>query len=178
MKWLLGGLLLFLIAVLGYFWILFRGPHMRVQQHILAYQWSAPLPPKGMVPVDRDPYAVPEAGPAESMKNPVPDTESSRERGKVYYGYYCLACHGPNGQGDGPVGYSYMPAPADLHDPNQIAGSDGALLRAMLLGPGHEPVLARVVPPEHRWYLVNYIRQLNRAPRQPAYNPGALVPKS
>ena len=37
--------------------------------------------------------------------------------------------------------------------------SDGQLFQAMLTGPGHQPVLERVVPPEHRPYLVLYVRQ-------------------
>ena len=33
------------------------------------------------------------------------------------------------------------------------------IIRAMLAGTGHEPVLNRVVLPDHRWYLVLYTRQ-------------------
>ena len=62
--------------------------------------------------------------------------------------------------GNGPVGESYFPAPADLRTGKVSHYSDGRLLRAMLTGIGHEPVLERVVPPRHRWCLVLYVRSL------------------
>jgi hypothetical protein len=34
------------------------------------------------------------------------------------------------------------------------------LLRMMLTGAGHEPVLGYTVLPEHRWYLVLFLRSL------------------
>ena len=88
------------------------------------------------------------------------DTAADRARGKVYYDYYCVFCHGDKGDGNGPVGESYVPVPADLRAAKIQAYADGELLRAMLVGTGHEPVLGRVVHPEHRWYLVLYVRSM------------------
>ncbi len=175
MKWFLAGAALLGIGVLIYFYIMFQGPHMQVQPHIRAYQQSMPLPPKGIVPVEPDKHAVPSAGQAAGMRNPVPDNQANRDRGKVYYSYYCIFCHGGNGQGDGPVGYSYMPAPTDLHEQKVLQQSDGSLMRGMLTGIGHEPVLPRVVPPEQRWYLVTYLRALGKTERVPAENQGGQV---
>ncbi len=175
MKLFLTGVALIGVGILVYFTIMFIGPHMRVQQHIRAYQDTMPLPPKGIVPVEQDRYEVPSASEARGMKNQLPDTPATHDRGKVYYGYYCIFCHGNNGQGDGPVGYSYMPVPTDLHAPRILQMSDGDLLRAMLVGIGHEPVLPRVVAPDHRWYLVNYVRALGKTSRIPAENQGTQV---
>ncbi len=175
MKWFLTGVGLIGLGVVIYFTIMFIGPRMRVQQHLRAYQRVMPLPPRGMVPVEADAYAVPQPGQAAGIRNPLPDRRDVRDRGKIYYGYYCNFCHGENGQGDGPVGYSYMPAPTDLHAPRVLRMSDGELLRAMLLGIGHEPVLPRTVLPEHRWYLLSYVRALGATPRVPAENYGSQV---
>lgn len=175
MKWIVAALAVIGFGLLAYFSVMFVGPHMRVQQHVLTYQKRMPLPPKGMVPVEPDPYDVPTARKAAGLRNPLPDTRANRDRGKVYYGYYCVFCHGENGQGDGPVGYSYMPAPANLHALRILRMSDGELFRSMLLGIGHEPVLRGVVLPEHRWYLVTYVRALGRTSRKPAQNPAEYV---
>ncbi len=175
MKWFLAGAALIGIGVVAFFTILFIGPHMRVQQHIRAYQRIMPLPPEGMVPAEPDRYAVPSAEHAADMRNPVPGDPASQNRGRVYYNYYCVFCHGENGQGDGPVGYSYMPAPTDLHAARVLNMTDGELMRAMLLGIGHEPVLPRVVLPDHRWYLVTYVRALGKTERQSAENQGSQV---
>ncbi len=174
MKWFLAGAALVGVGILIFFTIMFIGPHMRVQQHIRAFQRTMPLPPQGIIPVEPDTHQVPLTGQAAEMKNPLPDRQDIRDRGKIYYNYYCVFCHGQNGQGDGPVGYSYMPGPTDLHARKVTEMTDGELMRAMLLGIGHEPVLSRVVPPEHRWYLVSYVRTLGTTPREPAGNPGSL----
>jgi hypothetical protein len=175
MKWFLAGVALIGIGVLVYFYIMFQGPRMQVQPHIRAYQRVMPLPPHGVVPVEPDSQTVPQADQAGGMRNPLPDRQDVRERGKVYYNYYCVFCHGENGQGDGPVGYSYMPAPTDLHASKVVQLADGELLRAMLLGVGHEPVLPRIVLPAHRWYLLSHVRTLGRTKRIPAENPGSHV---
>lgn len=175
MKWFFAFVALTGIGVLVYFYIMFQGPRMQVQPHIRAYQESMPLPPGGIVPVEPDKYAVPSAGQAAGMRNPVPDNQANRDRGKVYYSYYCIFCHGGNGQGDGPVGYSYMPVPTDLHAPKVIEMSDADLMRRMLTGIGHEPVLPRIVVPGHRWYLVTYLRSLGKTKRAPAENQGEQV---
>ncbi len=156
------GLYLFLVfAVIGgcaYVYFMLTGPHMKDQPHILAYQYQMPLPPKGIVPVEPDENALPSPDQLMRLRSPLPDTPGNRSRGKTYYDYYCVFCHGDTGQGNGPVGNGYMPKPADLHSPGILQMSDGELLKAMLTGPGHDPVLTRIVPVRHRWYLVLYTR--------------------
>ena len=99
-------------------------------------------------------------------------TEANIARGKVYYQYYCIFCHAANGDGNATVGQSLVPVPGDLRSPKVQAYSDGELLRAMLTGPGHKPfapyagstpVLEYTVLPEHRWYMVLFVRSLSLA---------------
>jgi len=139
---------------------LFIGPRMDRQPHIKTFQAQEPLLPKGVIPVEPVSGLPSEKG-AEAMTNPLSATPEILANGKTYYGYYCLFCHGDTGHGDGPVGQSYVPKPADLAAAKIQSRSDGQLLRAMLAGTGHEPVLERVVPPEHRWQIVLYVRSLS-----------------
>jgi mono/diheme cytochrome c family protein len=140
---------------------LLTGPHMYVQPHIRTYEAVMPPTPQGAVPVEPLP-SLPSPQEALTLRNPIPATAESVARGKVYYEYYCLMCHGETGAGNGPVGESYVPVPADLRSPKLRVMADGQLFRAMLLGEGHEPVLAYTVLPEHRWYLVAYVRGLGK----------------
>jgi mono/diheme cytochrome c family protein len=150
------------LAGLGLFSsVLYKGPRMRTQPHLRAYQMIQPPPVDGAVPVNL-PEQLPTAESAASVRNPLPDTEENRRRGLIYYQYYCVFCHGKEGAGNGPVGESYTPVPADLRSARIAGYSDGVFLRAMLTGIGHEPVLERVVPPRHRWYLVRYVRTLGK----------------
>lgn len=169
------GLLVILTALLFIGYFLFTGPRMKVQEHIRAYQARMPLTPAGTTPVNSLP-PLPTPDQAAAMKNPLESTTASIARGAAYYQYYaCLACHGENGDGGGPVGDSYVPKPADLRSAKIRGYSDGQLLRGMLKGVGHEyiddqparggkpaivhGVLERIVLPEHRWYIVLYVRQ-------------------
>jgi mono/diheme cytochrome c family protein len=153
-KLFLSVVILSLALISLYLYLMFTGPHMIAQPHVLSFERKMPLPPEGIVTVERDYKKLPSQATAGSLKNPLPSTKENISRGKVYYGYYCLFCHGENGNGNGLVGQSYMPRPADLRKSGITEERDGIILRKMLTGPGHEPVLARVVPPDHRWYLV------------------------
>jgi mono/diheme cytochrome c family protein len=162
---LVGGLAAAAVAL----YLMFSGPRMRTQPKITPYQAILPTMPAGVIPVVAKPSGVPSPGAVAQLRNPLPDTQQTREAGAVYYGYYCAFCHGEDGRGDGPVGRSYTPVPTDLALPRVTALSDGALYRAMLTGAGHEPVLDYVIDPERRWYLVTYVRQL-QAQRTDAHN--------
>jgi mono/diheme cytochrome c family protein len=152
-----GILVLIFVVVFGF--LLYEGPRMTVQHHIREYQMIMPSRVAGtaaVAPSER----LPSAAKATALRNPLPPTPANTGRGGVYYQYYCVFCHGDSGAGDGPVGQSYIPRAADLRTQKVATLSDGELLRSMLTGTGHEPVLERVVPPEHRWYLVQFVRSL------------------
>ena len=151
---------LLVAALFGF--VLYEGPRMRVQQNIREFQMSLPNIPAGTQAV-HPPDLLPAAAQAAQLKNPLPANVENLARARVYYSYYCVFCHGDNGAGDGPVGQSYIPRPADLRAGKLAAYRDGDLLRSMLTGTGHAPVLERVVAPEHRWYLVLFVRSLRGA---------------
>ena len=90
--------------------------------------------------------------------NPLRATRENLENGRIYYGYYCLMCHGERGDGNGPVGESYDPKPIDLGSSAISVMTDGQIYLGMLTGPGHDSVIIQTVPPDQRWPLVMYVR--------------------
>ena len=139
--------------------VLLNGPRMRVQQHIRAFQMVLPLVPPGTVTTNwPDPVASPT--PVAGAVTLPADKAAVLQRGRVYYHYYCVFCHGEKGDGHGPVGESYLPVPADLRSAKVKGYDDRQLLRAMLTGIGHEPILERVVDPQHRMYLMLFVRSM------------------
>jgi mono/diheme cytochrome c family protein len=48
------------------------------------------------------------------MRNPLPRTETTIQRGAAVYAKNCALCHGPNGAGNGPAGQSLSPPPTNL----------------------------------------------------------------
>ncbi len=150
------GPLVVVLAIAGYvLYLMFSGPHMRVQPKILPYQALLPALPEGIVPV-----VWTQKPDLESMRNPVADTEATRRVGQAYYRDYCQFCHGQAGHGDGPVGRSYVPTPTDLTTPAVQGLSDSALYQGMLTGVGHAPVLGYVVDPNAPWFIIRYVRTL------------------
>ncbi len=152
----------FLAVFGGVIYIMFVNPRMRTQDKATPYRALLPAMPAQIAPVEVVAVPEPSVTLSPASLNPLPDTPQTLRTGQVYYSYYCLFCHGPDGRGDGPVGRSYMPAPTDLTSAPVQGLSDEALYRAMLAGVGHDPVLPYVVIPEAPWYLVRYVRTLFR----------------
>ena len=159
------------LAVAGvYSYLLFTGPRMKdTQPNIRAYRAAMPLPPKGALPTTDPTAPIPTEEQAATMTIDLPATEQNIAAGHACYEYYCLACHGQTGDGRGPVGESFVPSPGDLRSDSVRKMTDGQLIRAMLTGPGHRPVLTNIGPeavlqytvlPAHRPYLVLYVRSL------------------
>jgi len=145
-------------------WLVFSGPRMAEQPNLRAFQAVVPPTPPGAVPVSDPLPARLTAERAARMTNPLKPTPANIAKGKTYYSYYCIFCHGDAGDGNGPVAESYDPEPADLRTKAVQSLTDGKLLNASLTGVGHEPVLQRVVPEEARWPIVLYVRSLAASP--------------
>jgi hypothetical protein len=139
------------------------GPRMITQVSEKPYKSRMPDMPTGTVPTTGRLATLTQT--QSTLKtNPLPQTRETIDDGRIYYGYYCLMCHGGKGDGNGPVGQSYVPKPTDLTSSEVARLTDGQLYGRMLHGPGHDPVMAQTVLPEHRWPLVHYIRTLRKHP--------------
>lgn len=156
--------LLYLVGgalVAGVFaYVIYTGPKMKEQPHIRAYQSVVPALPRGSVPV-QVPITLDDS--AAQLAGPVAATPSDLSNGKTYYTYYCVFCHGEKGDGIGAVGESWDPAPADLRTDRVRQMNRPQLLKSMLTGVGHDPVLEMVVHPKYRRDLVLYVATLAQA---------------
>lgn len=98
-----------------------------------------------------------------SLTNPVLASPTSIASGRALYETHCLACHGPSGAGDGPLGLALNPRPVDLRA-HAVPGvhPDGQLYLWIRDGlPGSSmPAFADALRDEDRWHLVNYLRAL------------------
>ena len=145
--------LIFAFAGAGvYATMLFTGPRMIDQPSLQAFNAAVPPPPHGAIP-----RGAPTTHPVTAIATAMAENFA---RGRTYYSYYCLPCHGDLGAGDGPVGQSYTPVPADLRSTRLQSLCDSDYLRRSLTGVGHSPVLDRIVPQDSRPYLLLYSRTL------------------
>ncbi len=95
--------------------------------------------------------------------NPIPPNTDSVNAGHALFTTNCVPCHGVSGHGDGPVGLTLNPHPADL-TLHAVPGvhTDGQLWTWITNGyPGSVmPSFKNVLTDSDRWNLVNYIRTL------------------
>lgn len=100
---------------------------------------------------------------ATHIQNPIPPNPESIAAGQELFSNYCVPCHGVFGKGDGPLGLTLNPRPADLSY-HAISGihTDAQLFEWITNGfPGSRmPAFKERFSDTDRWNLVNYIRTL------------------
>ena len=143
------------VGFAAYLCLLFlNNPDMSVQQSLTSYDARMPDLPEDSVP----------AGPAlsfPSLRQGGKAAAPGMVRGKFAYDAYCVFCHGPKGDGEGPVGQSFAPSVPTLRTEKVQTMDDQTLTTAIFTGTGHYPVLPRVVPPDDRPSLLLYVRALS-----------------
>ncbi len=98
-----------------------------------------------------------------SQANPIVPDSRSIAAGQALFSNYCVPCHGESGKGDGPLGLTLNPRPADLSY-HAIPGihTDAQLFEWISNGfPGSRmPAFKSVLSDTDRWNLVNFMRTL------------------
>lgn len=96
-------------------------------------------------------------------KNPLPATKENIALGKQTFSYYCVVCHGLDGQNTGvPFAEKMSPPVPSLASRNAQSYSDGQLewIIANGLGPSGMPASRGILSDEEIWATVLYIRHL------------------
>ena len=98
-----------------------------------------------------------------TQANPIAPNAESVAAGQALFSNYCVPCHGVFGKGDGPLGLTLNPRPADLTF-HAIPGvhTDAQLFEWVSNGfPGSRmPAFKGRLSDTDRWNLVNYIRTM------------------
>jgi len=95
---------------------------------------------------------------AKFLQNPVARTAKSQATGKEIFATRCVACHGPQGAGNGKqarVEYDLRDILAEL--------TDGELFWKITHGVGRMPSYAGALSDQERWLMVNHLRSLSEA---------------
>lgn len=111
-----------------------------------------------------------EPTPGALAANPIPRTVESVSIGYELYTANCSQCHGPNGEGDGPLAATLERPPANFTEQHLDVHTDGDLY--WWIENGISPVMpgfGNQLDDEEMWHIVNYIRSL----RDPDFAGGA-----
>jgi len=83
-------------------------------------------------------------------------------RGRAVYFTFCAQCHGPNYDGKGTVGQSFMPLPTDFRSPEVQSKPAGELFKSVSYGipNGRQPPLETTITIDDRWCVVAFVKSL------------------
>lgn len=134
------------------------------------------LPPAGTVPVDFEPYEFDAVtnindlpGKEKGLVRPsdIKESLATYKKGEDKFQVNCFPCHGPRGQGNGPVNgpapkMNVFPIP-NLAGEDIAALTDGQLYHVITKGWGRMPAYASQIEPDDRWKIIMYIRKIQEA---------------
>jgi mono/diheme cytochrome c family protein len=111
----------------------------------------------------------------EELKNPFPPLDTARrERGTKVFTNFCQVCHGPLGQGNGPVTtQGGFPPPASLLADRAVQMKDGQMFHVLTYGQGNMPSFTAQLSADDRWSVILYVRML-----QGPYAPGPAATRT
>ncbi len=138
--------------IIGIDWVSF----MEDQPSIDHQEGPRRLPAEEAVPLSRPVYLDLPA----DVVNPVPADEVSLQRGEILFGLHCAVCHGPSGQGNGPVTSFWQEdarRPANLTEERFKQYPDGILYRVITQGLGGMPPLRENMTERQYWDTINFV---------------------
>ncbi len=154
-----GALMLFSYDIIKIQWVSFMG----VQPSFGNMEQPLPVPERS-IPVEGPAYVFDQAGNVIVPDNPVPADEASIARGAIFYDINCKMCHGPEGNGKGPLAAFLVEVkPADLTSARVTNQADGELFLTLTNGKGMMPYFVENLSVRDRWDVVNFIRTLKPA---------------
>jgi len=94
---------------------------------------------------------------------PVEMTLTTLQRGQERYNIFCSPCHSRVGDGQGiMIQRGYVPPPS-FHDERLRGMEDGTLFAVISNGIRNMPSYGHQIPVQDRWYIVQYVRALQRS---------------
>jgi len=119
---------------------------------------------RGFLPLGYDPSPEDALRAGLELSSPLADDDPSIEaRGATVFATFCSPCHGPAGEGDGPVTLRGVPPPPSLFAQHALDLPDGQIFHITTYGQKNMASYAAQIDQLDRWRLVGYIRGLQQA---------------
>lgn len=99
---------------------------------------------------------------AVELLDPFETTMETLARGEELYQDYCMACHGIDLRGEGPVVARGFPRPPNLVSGHALSFTKGRIYHVITVGQGNMAAHGPMMPPKDRWYLAQYIKEMQK----------------
>ena len=106
------------------------------------------------------PWVIPPS--TKELKNPLPSSPETLDEGEGLYNINCKGCHGPKGEGMGPVAVKFALPSIDISTPTVQSQTEGELFWKISNGKGAMPAWNTILTDEDCWKLVTYIRTFRK----------------
>ena len=116
----------------------------------------------GVIPIDGGEILYKNSR-GEDLKSPFEsDDPQVITSGKSLYFTYCAQCHGNHFDGNGTVGQSFHPLPANLRTKKVQELPEGVLFKSISYGVlgGRQPPLATTIDVADRWQIIAFLKSL------------------
>ena len=117
---------------------------------------------RGELHEDAAAYLGKDAGGAFVAAIPIPVDDALVARGKARYAIYCQPCHDPHGDGRGILFQKGNVPTATFHQDKVRQYPDGQIFDVITNGSGLMPGYKWPIPPQDRWAIVAYVRQMQK----------------
>ena len=119
---------------------------------------------RGHVNVDGKPLFLPIAGGPSKFKTPWEPTPEMVAHGKEVFSQQCIACHGPEGKGNGPAAAALIPHPRNFTQDNgewKNGRRPAQIFRTLKEGiAGGAMASFATLPADDRWSLAHYVASI------------------
>jgi mono/diheme cytochrome c family protein len=116
---------------------------------------------RGFVPLPYTATAADAERAGRELHNPLPLDALTLSEGRALYQTFCVVCHGPSGEGDGPLTGKIPPPPSYRSDGVRDL-PEGRLFHVVTFGSGRMPSYAAQLTREERWKVVRYVQTLQK----------------
>jgi mono/diheme cytochrome c family protein len=117
--------------------------------------------PRGHLPLHYEPTLQDAIRAGQELHSPFPENDAHhRERGAFVFTNFCQVCHGPLGEGNGPVTQGGFPPPASLLAERAVKMKDGQMFHVLTYGQGNMPSFNVPLSQEDRWSAIMHVRML------------------
>jgi mono/diheme cytochrome c family protein len=140
----------------------FRYGRMRETPAVRPYEEPLLIKEAGLVPFNGG-EAIYRVSAGIDLNSPIDRAQAAViARGKAVYLIYCAQCHGYNHDGNGTVGQSFAPLPADLRSAGVQDSPTGVLFKNISYGipDGRQPPLHATITVDDRWKVVAFVKSL------------------